>query len=218
MTLLWDWNGTLLDDTGAAVGALAAILERRGLAPVPIEEYRATFSFPSRKYYERVGLDLEAEDWNALAEEYHAAYLALPRRLAADAAEALDFAAESGCAQYIISAMRQDLLESEVARFGLAGRFAAIYGTDNLDGGSKIASARRLSAILPPGGATVIGDALHDKEAADAIGAKCVFYSGGSHCAGRLAAAGPVAGTLVNAVRTAIAIMSEGEERGGNVV
>ena len=81
MTLLWDWNGTLLDDTQAAVGALGAILRRRGLASVSMEEYRETFSFPSRNYYGRVGLDLASEDWSALAEEYHSEYLALPRRL-----------------------------------------------------------------------------------------------------------------------------------------
>lgn len=203
MTLLWDWNGTLLDDTQAAVGALGAILRRRGLAPVSMEEYRETFSFPSRNYYERVGLDLASEDWNALAEEYHAEYLALPRRLADDAAAALDLAQANGCAQYIVSAMRQDLLESEVARFGLSGRFAAVCGTDNLDGGSKIAAARRLARMLPPSEAAVIGDALHDKEAADAMGARCVFYTGGSHSARRLAAAGPAADTLVAAVRLA---------------
>lgn len=203
MTILWDWNGTLLDDTRAAVGALGVILERRGIAPVPFEEYRATFSFPSRTYYERVGLDFSKESWGALAREYHEAYLALPRRLATDAAAALDLADSLGYAQYIVSAMRQDLLDGEVERFGLAGRFKAVCGTDNLDGGSKIGSVRRLARTLPPGSATVIGDALHDKESADVIGARCIFYTGGSHSAERLAAAGRTASTLVEAVEAA---------------
>ena len=32
--IVWDWNGTLLDDTGAALGALNAMLARRGIAAV----------------------------------------------------------------------------------------------------------------------------------------------------------------------------------------
>ena len=50
----------------------------------------------------------------------------------------------------------------------------------------------------------VIGDSLHDKEVADAIGARCVFYGGGSHDPSRLITLAPVARTLVEAVSLAI--------------
>lgn len=205
MTVFWDWNGTLLDDTHAAVAALSGILRRRSLPPVGFDEYRATFAFPARDYYARVGLDLESEDWDALAREYHDAYLAQPKALARDAAEALDLAASLGFSQTVVSAMEQGLLESEVARYRLAGRFDAVRGTGNLDGGSKIdaarALARRISAAKPGETFAVVGDSLHDKETADAIGAACILYSGGSHAPERLRPVAPVADSLAAAVR-----------------
>lgn len=204
MTLLWDWNGTLLDDTAAASGALNAILGRRSLPPVSLEEYRATFSFPARNYYERAGLDLANEDWGALALEYHEAYLSLPKRLARDAEAAVSMARSAGFRQYVLSAMKQELLASETAKYGAGMEFDGIWGTDNLDGGSKLDTARRLAASLPRGErAVVVGDALHDLEAARAIGAKCILYTGGSHLRDRLAGFAPLADSLVEAVETA---------------
>ena len=50
-----------------------------------------------------------------------------------------------------------------------------------------------------------IGDSLHDKEVADALGARCILYSGGSHAPERLARVAPVAETLTEAVRLALA-------------
>ena len=32
--VLWDWNGTLLDDTAACLAALNAMLTRRGRPPI----------------------------------------------------------------------------------------------------------------------------------------------------------------------------------------
>ena len=32
--IIWDWNGTLLDDVAAAVGALNRMLAVRGVVPV----------------------------------------------------------------------------------------------------------------------------------------------------------------------------------------
>jgi len=64
--IFWDWNGTLLDDTQASVNALNVLLARRGLPPVSLEDYRATFAFPVRPYYAKVGIRLEDEDWTRL--------------------------------------------------------------------------------------------------------------------------------------------------------
>ena len=69
--IVWDWNGTLLDDTGAALGALNAMLARRGIAAVSMESYRARFRFPARQYYEEIGMPVPDAEWDAIAQEYH---------------------------------------------------------------------------------------------------------------------------------------------------
>ena len=210
--ILWDWNGTLLDDTRAAVDTLNIMLERRGGRPVAMDFYRDHFAFPVRPFYEAIGVCLENEDWDSLAREYHDVYAEQPVRLNAEAVVALERVKSSGARQSIISALRQDLLEEITARLGVAKYMDWICGVDNLDGLGKIDRAREMlieiqksSPIsLRPGSFVLIGDSLHDKEVADALGARCVLCGQGSHATWRLAKVAPVAETLPEAVRMAL--------------
>ena len=204
MTILWDWNGTLLDDTDAAVAALNAMLGRRGLPPIDMDFYRCNFAFPVRPFYEAIGIRLDREDWDALAREYHDTYNAQPVRLNAEASAAIELADSAGARQCVVSALRQDFLEAAVARFGLAGRFVAVRGTDNLDGGSKLGRVRELVDEMRDPDVVLIGDSLHDKESADAVGAGCVLFGGGSHDPARLRPMAPVGDTLTDSVRLAL--------------
>ena len=205
MRIIWDWNGTLLDDNHASLSALNAILSRRGLESVDLDYYRKNFAFPVRYFYESLGVKIECEDWDALAQEYHDAYHECELRLAADAKDALEFVRNNGVSQAVVSAMREDYLISDMDRFGIRPYFESVLGTNNLDGCSKLSRIRDYVALA--GGReeyVVIGDSLHDKEVADAIGARCVFYGGGSHDPSRLREFGVVADTLVGAVREAV--------------
>ncbi len=210
MTLVWDWNGTLLDDTQASVDALNVQLVQRGLSPITLAFYREHFSFPVRPFYALCGMDLEHEDWDALAQGYHDAYHAQPTALNEEAVAALTLARESGVRQIIVSALRQDYLDAATERFGIRGFFDAVVGSDNLDGASKLDHARAFFAraasdhpeLKPP--FVCIGDSFHDKEMADALGARCILFGGGSHAPARLAAVDTTVITLVAAVRLAM--------------
>ena len=206
MRIIWDWNGTLLDDNHASLSALNAILLRRGLESVDLDYYRKNFAFPVRYFYESLGVKIECEDWDALAQEYHDAYHECELRLTADAKDALEFVRDNGVSQAVVSAMREDYLISDMDRFGIRPYFESVLGTNNLDGCSKLSRIRDYVALA--GGReeyVVIGDSLHDREVADAIGARCVFYGGGSHDPSRLREFGVVADTLLGAVREAVA-------------
>lgn len=151
--ILWDWNGTLLDDTQAAVDTLNIMLERRGGRPVTMDFYRDHFAFPVRPFYEAIGVCLENEDWDALAREYHDVYAARPKRLNAEAIAALERVKAAGARQSIISALRQDLLEEITARLGVAKYMDRICGVDNLYGFGKIDRAREMLRDIQSGSA-----------------------------------------------------------------
>jgi phosphoglycolate phosphatase len=203
--IIWDWNGTLLDDNHASLSALNAILSRRGLKTVSLDHYRRNFAFPVRHFYESLGVKIECEDWDALAQEYHDAYHESELRLAADAKAALELVKARGIAQAVVSAMREDYLLSDMDKFGIRHFFEAVLGTNNLDGCSKLSRIKDYVALAGEDEKyVVIGDSLHDKEVADAIGARCVFYGGGSHDPSRLSCLGPVAMTLFDAVQFAL--------------
>lgn len=202
--IFWDWNGTLLDDTEAALATLNIMLEKRGSAKISMEFYRDNFAFPVKPFYTAIGIVLDGENWDDVAREYHDVYARQEKRLNAQAFSAIETVEKAGAAQSVISALRQDLLESDVGRYGIAGRFDHVFGVDNLNGSSKISRAKELLSLCAGDDVVMIGDSLHDKEVADAIGVGCVLCSRGSHAHHRLAAAAPAADSLTEAVRMAL--------------
>lgn len=205
MRIIWDWNGTLLDDNHASLSALNAILSRRGLKTIDLNYYRKNFAFPVRYFYESLGVKIECEDWDKLAQEYHDAYHEAQLRLTRDALEALSLVKENNVPQAVVSAMREDYLKSDMDKFGIRSYFEEVLGTNNLDGCSKLSRIKDYVALVGKSDEyVVIGDSLHDKEVADAIGARCIFYGGGSHDPSRLVNLAPVAQTLVEAVSLAL--------------
>ena len=211
--LIWDWNGTLLDDVAAAVGALNRMLVKRGARPITIEHYRRRFGFPVRPFYAELGVDLAKWDWDEICEDFHNFVLEEPQAVRPDARDALELAASLGFRQSILSALRQDKLEAALAANSFLGFFDRIFGVDNLDGASKLDRGRELMASLGPSADTpvFIGDTLHDAEVARELGGRCVLVSCGHQMPDRLTAAGcPVASTLADAVHLAAQITGIG--------
>ena len=207
--ILWDWNGTLLDDTQAALDTLNIMLARRGAKPIALNFFRDHFAFPCRPFYDAIGMHVEDAEWDALAKEYHDLYAEQPKQLNREAIAALEEVKRAGAKQSIISALRQDLLDEVTARMGVASYMECIYGVDNLDGASKLDRALELmSRIAPQVGeqpdVVLIGDALHDKEVADALKVRCVLCGQGSHAAWRLRQVALTGETLLEAVKLAL--------------
>lgn len=204
--IFWDWNGTLLDDTAAAVATLNDMLVRRGAATISEAFYRDNFGFPVRPFYARIGIASHDDaEWDEVAREYHDVYALQARNLNSEAIAALDAADRLGFGQCVLSALRQDLLELELSRYGIEGRFLRVCGADNLYGAGKIERARELAEFAGGAGrVAIVGDSLHDKEVADAIGARCVLCAQGSHSRWRLEKAGEwrIVDTLLEAVET----------------
>ena len=69
--IIWDWNGTLLDDLDVSMAALNEVLKSEQLPLVlDKEEYRQYFQFPVIKYYEKVGFDFAKTPFDVLAKRY----------------------------------------------------------------------------------------------------------------------------------------------------
>jgi phosphoglycolate phosphatase len=188
--IIWDWNGTLLDDSALCVGILNEMLARRGMRSVTIEEYRRRFDFPVIGYYRELGFDFEKEPYDAIAREFIEAYDA--RRfscpLQKDAKRAVAAIARMGLDQSILSAYQQPRLEEVVEFFGLRGYFTILAGLDNDYAHSKVESGRRLPERLgcQPSELLLIGDTTHDHEVATAMGVDCILIVSGHQDRDRL--------------------------------
>jgi phosphoglycolate phosphatase-like HAD superfamily hydrolase len=122
--------------------------------------------------------------------------------LAGDALAALE--AWTGT-QSLLSMLFHAELVPVVRRYGLTRYFTRVDGLRaTVGGGSKtphlVAHLAQLGLAGPD--CVLIGDSVDDADAAGAVGARCVLYSGGFTDARRLRATGrPVARSLSEAVR-----------------
>jgi len=78
-TIIWDWNGTLLDDMDICISSMNRMLSKRELPELNIDKYRDVFTFPVIDYYKAIGFDFRKEPWDVAAHEFIWLYLeALP--------------------------------------------------------------------------------------------------------------------------------------------
>lgn len=191
--LVWDWNGTLLDDIEASVYALNRMCRDRSLPPIPdIETYRSHFGFPVRDYYHSLGFQFDDAQYDIMSEEFHRHFFASGLiHLRPQAKEILDALAPRLQSQSILSAAEHTMLQQMTLKAGLTPHLNHIIGAGNLHGTSKLQQARHLAALLkdPPETILLVGDTLHDAEVAKACGWNCILLTSGHQTAQRLQAA-----------------------------
>jgi len=192
--VIFDWNGTLLDDVDTCVGIIGKIMHRRGLSPIDRDAYLECFRFPVLDYYKQLGFDFEVASFEELSKEFICAYkehLAdVP--LHAGVQAALQELAEAGIDRSVLSAAHERHLEAQLARYGLKQHFTHIYGLSDNYAHSKIARGHQLLEQLgvPPEHLLLIGDTDHDAEVADSLGIDVLLVTGGHQSEARLRAGG----------------------------
>ena len=114
--ILWDWNGTLLDDVDASIIALNILLSRRSMAGIDKPTYKRIFRFPVIENYRKLGFNLEVENFDDVAREYVAEYMNSSKDvgLFPSATSVLDYVHAKGYTQSIISAMPQSHLIGQI--------------------------------------------------------------------------------------------------------
>lgn len=213
--LVWDWNGTLLDDITAVIGATNAAFAEIGVGPVTLEQYRELYCVPIPRFYERLMGRLPSEsEWTAMDEVFHRHYR--EQRSACLLTEGVEELLRewqlAGRSQSLLSMYGHEELVPVVRGYGIEARFLRVDGRTGPSGGSKaLHMERHLAALegLHPGRTVVIGDAVDDAVAAAHVGARAVLYTGGSHSRASLERAGvPVVDTLRDAVAEALRLAS----------
>jgi phosphoglycolate phosphatase-like HAD superfamily hydrolase len=211
--IVWDWNGTLLDDFLISVKAADLALQQSCGVQVSEELYRYHFTRPVRRFYENLlGRTVSEQEWRQIAEEFHAHYgLAVQTAgLRPGAAELLELIDSRGITQSMLSMGEHDELVPLVRRHDLSRWFLLVRGSER---GKRTESKRTmlaqhlkdlsglLGAPVPPDSALMIGDSFDDAVAARELGMRCVLLSDGLFNAAELAALGfPAAPDLRAAV------------------
>lgn len=192
-TVLWDWNGTLLDDVDAAVASMNDLLARCGKPPTTREEYREMIDIPVINYYRKL-FDFQETPFEELADGFMRGYGQYIRScgLMRGARETLRRLHKSGVRQIIVSSFHEGALRGYLRHFGVEGYFEAVSGAGDYISEGKIERARALfeKRAIRPEQTLCVGDMVHDYELARALGTQCVLIPNGQQAAEKLRGTG----------------------------
>lgn len=206
MHVVWDWNGTLLDDLPIVVEAANVSLGIRDQGPITVDDYRNHFTRPIRNFYDALfGRAVTDDEWQALNSRFHEEYRlrAERARLTVDAHDALDSVEGLGWSQSLLSMSSHSALMEVVEAKQVLSRFLRVDGLRGEAGGLKEEHLRTHLEMMSVSArdAFVVGDTPDDHAAAVAVGARPILYDGGSHHLHTLETLGaPIAPTLTEAV------------------
>jgi len=188
--VVWDWNGTLVDDVALCVDILNHALLIHGKKETNVETYRNTFFFPVAKFYKTLGLPSYGESYCRLSEnyiqEYRNRFKECTLHLGAEGIiEELD---SMGISQSVLSAGKQEDIEHFISFYGLNNRMSLIDGANNIEAkGKEDRALQHLEELgLDPMHALLVGDSLHDWDVAKLIGCKVLLFEQGHISPSRL--------------------------------
>ncbi|MCX6175319.1 MAG: HAD family hydrolase [Ignavibacteriales bacterium] len=181
--IIWDWNGTIIDDVDLCVELINWLLKEKNLNTITKEEYKNVFTIPVKNYYAALGFDFDKEPFEVIGKRWMDEY---ERRkfecmVYDGVVDVMEKINKLGIGQSILSAYSQHTLEEMVAHFSLTKYFSHIVGLDNIYAAGKLHLGKDLMKRLGNGkGETLlIGDTEHDYEVATEIGADCILSSNG---------------------------------------
>lgn len=189
-TILWDWNGTLLNDMHICIDVINRLLTRRNKPAISVEKYKSIFTFPVKEYYVKAGFDFNKEEFEVPATEFIEEYniRMCGAGLQNSVGEILEYFRHKNFTQIIISAMKQEELLISVKKNKLETYFSYIAGINNHYAHSKVDSALNVmkSRKLKKEETCLIGDTIHDYEVASALNIPCILFTNGHQSRERL--------------------------------
>lgn len=188
--IIWDWNGTLLDDVNIVVDAMNNMLKRRRMALINMEKYRQVFAFPVRDYYAQLGFDFGKEPFEELATEFTTEFNSdkYGFKLHGGVIEVLEYIRNMGIGQSILSASKEQELNEIILQLGIKEFFVKVAGLDNHYASSKVERGKELLADLnlDPHDVLLVGDTVHDYEVSRELGCDCLLVCNGHQNHARL--------------------------------
>ncbi len=194
--IIWDWNGTLLNDRWLSIKAMNQVLSRRSLPRLTEKQYLEIFIFPVIDYYRRLGFDFNREPFSVVGTEFIEEYTKrmFQVHLHPRTRELLEQLSTGGITHSLLSAASQKMLDIIIERHQLQSFFQKILGQDNhyAYGKEKVGEDWIREMEYEKEEVLFIGDTLHDLEVADKLEVSCILLSHGHTSHQRLVEGGGV--------------------------
>ena len=181
-SIVWDYNGTIIDDAWVAVEAENVVLREHGNPEIDMEFYLRECEMPIRLFYDKI-YDFSKCDFREVADSFLENYdrIAPNAKPFPEVCEVIRRFSSLGIRQGVISGFETGRLVSSLKKFGFDGYFEFMSGADDVNCGSK---SERAAAVVSkfgyePVSTLFVGDMYHDYETASFVGADCVLIAKG---------------------------------------
>ncbi len=180
--VVWDYNGTIIDDAKLAVDAENVVLKSYGKSPITLDYYLKECEMPILNFYNKI-FDMEKYDFSEIARRFVENYDLLFETAGVfpEVKSMIELLGKKGYRQGVISGFESSRLVSSLEKFKLDGYFEFMSGADDIACGDK---SRRAAAVCEkcdflPNETLFVGDMYHDFETARCVGADCVLIAKG---------------------------------------
>jgi len=189
-TIIWDWNGTLIDDAWLAIEVMNGMLKERNMPLINLEYYRDIFDFPVKDYYAKIGFDFSKESFEVVGSEFINLYdqRHFECKLRPNVLNCLSKFEDAKIEQFVLSARNHKQLDEEMEFFNIHHHFKTFSGLSHNYAHGKIELGQQLieNENITTNKTVMIGDTTHDFEVAQALGIDCILIEGGHHSKNRL--------------------------------
>ena len=195
--IIWDWNGTLLDDVDFCVEIIATMLSEHGLPTLDKTAYLKRFRFPISEYYEELGFSYEHVPFAELSKLFISRYkmgMHSRTQLYSGVREILEQLKSQGVACSMLSAHHEEELIVLLKEHSLRDYFFRVFGLGDHHAVSKVQRGQELmeelttALALDPSTVIMVGDTDHDLEVAAAMGIDVLLLCEGHQDSDRLKA------------------------------
>ena len=181
--IIWDWNGTLLNDVEICVESMNELLTEYNYDNITLEKYQNIFSFPVKNYYKKAGFDFKKHPFEVVGLEYIDLYNKKIEkcRLQKNAEKILQVIQSKKIKQIIISAREHNALKDDIKYYKIDKYFDEVMGiSNNLGGGKNDLFDKYLSKIdIDNQNILLVGDTTHDYDIAKQFGLNFIRFSKG---------------------------------------
>lgn len=193
--IIWDWNGTILNDLEHTVATLNHTLRDQKIASLSLDDYKRQFGFPVKDFYAELGVDYTHRSFSEICDDFVSNWMQ-----GVSSCKPFPFIYEQlqqnqsdKKVQSILSATDQENLDILIDQFELRHFFTNVYGIANKFAACKIDRGKELIEVsgFSKEESVLVGDTLHDLEVGEELGIDVVLVSHGHQCPTRLKAKHP---------------------------
>lgn len=199
--VVWDWNGTILNDTRAVLEAAnASEVPLLNLPPVTLQQMRESYEVPIAKAYENLGVDPDVfrKKSAEIGPLFHKNYepLVAKSRTRPGSSQLLHSLKRRRVNSVILSNHTVEGIYFQLSRLKLGDHFDDVLANDDALSSHHTGKQHRLETYLQnkhyaPSEVVIIGDTPEEVKIGRSLGLHTVSISGGMCSRARLVAAKP---------------------------